>query len=386
MQVEIVRASTRQKVLAEARRRLGPDPLVLSVRKQRGAQDADSSWEAVVARDTPAPGTQDLPRAATDDTPQRRDGPSLSERLREFSGSAAAEEVSTHDMLQLARRVAQLEEQLLHQRLGQAQLSRVWQPYLERLTAAGYPSQAAIHLLSELAQTQARLPEQAGGGSLYPKVREALAATVKVAPTAERVSPQLVVFTGGSGSGKTTLAAKLASDLCLGGAAEPVLGVLMPRRGVGVESLRRAARTLRIDFVEVGSAESLAQLSDEAKERPVILDSTSVSPWHEAGLREVKQLLQAAPSAEVHAVVPASHSAEDFAVSLGAFSFVGASRMSVTRLDESPYVGRVLAASSRANMPIGYLSQGPRIPDDLVRPSMAGLMDAVLRPELSVSL
>jgi flagellar biosynthesis GTPase FlhF len=49
-------------------------------------------------------------------------------------------------------------------------------------------------------------------------------------------------------------------------------------------------------------------------------------------------------------------------------------------LDEAPFPGRVLAASAKTGVPIGYLSLGPRIPDDLARPGLDGLVDSVLRP------
>ena len=37
-------------------------------------------------------------------------------------------------------------------------------------------------------------------------------------------------------------------------------------------------------------------------------------------------------------------------------------------------------------MPIGYVSQGPRIPDDLIRPSLDALLNAVLSTEVVASL
>jgi len=95
--------------------------------------------------------------------------------------------------------------------------------------------------------------------------------------------------------------------------------------------------------------------------------------------------LASAPDAEVHAVVPASQAAEDTFTTLTAFSMFGRLRMSVTRLDESPWVGRVLSASSRSRTPIGYLSLGPRIPDDLARPTVDHMVDSVVRSERSVA-
>jgi flagellar biosynthesis protein FlhF len=94
-------------------------------------------------------------------------------------------------------------------------------------------------------------------------------------------------------------------------------------------------------------------------------------------------MLDYAPQAEVHAVVPATYSAQDIKTSLDAFSSVGANRFSATRLDEAPYVGRVLSAAANTGMPLGLLSNGPRIPDDLMKPEMNQLLDSVFQPQLT---
>ena len=69
---------------------------------------------------------------------------------------------------------------------------------------------------------------------------------------------------------------------------------------------------------------------------------------------------------------------------LAGLSPAGANRLSMTRLDEAPYLGRVAAASARSGLWVGYLSEGPRIPDDLLRPTLDGLLDAVLEPTSEV--
>jgi flagellar biosynthesis GTPase FlhF len=43
-----------------------------------------------------------------------------------------------------------------------------------------------------------------------------------------------------------------------------------------------------------------------------------------------------------------------------------------------------MATASRSRVPIGYLSLGPRIPDDLARPGVESLVDSVLQPEVTV--
>ncbi len=377
MQVQIVRASTRHKVLSEARRLLGPDPLVLAVRRQPTDDGVDLEWEAVVARETPMAVSS---RKGTSSTTPR----AVAELRRELAAARMSGEVSETRILDLGRRLAQLETEVLCGLLDGRALNSNWLPLIERLDASGFPKGDALGLIQKIESTG--VSEVADTRFAVRCIREALKARVKIAPTEERVDPGVVIFCGGSGVGKTTLAAKLAADLCLGGMKRPVLGVLLPRPGLGVETLRRCARTLGIDFVEVRTPSSLDELAKTSKSNPVILDSAAVNPRDAHRMRQLEETLVAAPQSEVHTVVPATYGVQDFDTALAAFGSIGAKRLSVTRLDEAPYVGRVLAAASRGQVAIGYFSQGPRIPDDLVRPSIDALLNAVLGTEVIAPL
>ncbi len=376
MQVQIVRASTRHKVLNEARRTLGPDPLVLAVRRQPVEGSDDFEWEAVVARETPA--------AASAQSGVRHGTPkAVAELRRELI--AARRNGDNTALLDLARRLSQLESEVLSGLLEGRSLPGSWLPLIERLDASGYPKADALKLIHGVERS---VPAQASEDlqDAFGRIRDALSEIVDVAPAAERLAPRLVIFCGGAGVGKTTLAAKLAADLCLGGMQTPSLGVILPRRGVGVETLRRCARTLSIDFSEISTREAFAALQRRSLNHPVILDCCSVNPRDTERLQALKETIGTPADVEIHTVVPATYALQEFDTALSAFGFIGAKRLSVTRLDEAPYVGRVLAAAGRARVPIGYVSQGPRIPDDLIRPSLDALLNAVLNTEVVVPL
>ncbi len=391
MQVQIVRASTRFKALSEAKRLFGPDPLVLSVRRRPSEQGQGAEWEAIVARETPEPLV--TPEGYSGGESASNGGLGLSSletfsrELTVFRQSLAKSKTPNADLLGLAHRLTQLESDVLASMLHSSAVSDRWLPLMRRLEAAGYPKEEALRMVQSMDVSD--MPDTEEGpdwNNFHNRIRRVIADGLRVAPTQERLSPELVIFTGSTGVGKTTLAAKLAADLCLGGAASPVLGVLLPRKGVGLETVRRCARALDIEFIEVNDAEGLQTLSQRAKTTPVILDSSSVNPLNQSSMKEMKEVLSAAPKAEVHTVVPASYSDQDFARALNAFSWIGANRLSVTRLDEAPFVGRVMSAAAKGGIPIGYLSLGPRIPDDLARPGLDSLIDSVLRPEGALAL
>ncbi len=202
---------------------------------------------------------------------------------------------------------------------------------------------------------------------------------VSMAPARERIRPRLVLFVGASGVGKTSLTAKLAADLTLSGDFKPVLGVLEPVKKTGRDFLKSTADALGLDFVTAKTRHELDLLAERAEHTPIILDSGAINPHNPNEIQQLKDKLWIDGPAEIHTVVPASHSQLDLDTATQAFSEAGSSRLAVTRLDEAPYVGRVLATASRSGMAIGYLSRGPNIPDDLIRPKLDSMIDAVFQ-------
>ncbi|MBX2811639.1 MAG: hypothetical protein KTR25_07510 [Myxococcales bacterium] len=368
--------------MAEAKRLLGPDPLILSVRRRRGEQ-GQGEWEAIVARESPE-------RLITDNEGRKNEGSQsadggfdvegLRSELAEFRRYLGQGESSSPQLLSLAHRLSELEGALVASALKGSAISERWVPLVRRLEQAGYPRVEAVRLVSSLEtnfDSDAAVDHQILDG----RVRSLLSDGVTVAPARERLEPGLVVFMGGAGVGKTTLAAKLAADLALGGASSPVLGVLKPRQGLSLETIRRCSAALGIEFVEVDSIELVSELADRASENPVILDSPAVNPLDKNSICEFRHLLSAAPEAELHSVVSTCYDDGEFSKAIDAYSWAPKRRISATHLDEAPYVGRVMSAAARSGVPIGYFSLGPRIPDDLSRPVLDSLVDSVLRLE-----
>lgn len=380
MQVQIVRASTRHRALAEARRTMGPDPLVLSVRRRPGSR-GNEEWEAIVARETPepllAPVAEESASADEAQAPTWSELESFRTELASFRTELSRRKVSSNELFALAHRLSMLEGELTASALRGEEISPRWAPLVRRLEVAGYPRVEALRI-AHAAQRPGTDGEGVSQREVDALVRSALQDGLEVAPAEERLGPGLVVFAGGAGVGKTTMAAKLAADLCLGGAASPILGSILPRRGVGLETIRRCAQALGIDFVEVREKEQVAELARRSLEAPVILDSPSLSPLDEDRRRELKEILSEAPQAEVHAVVSARYAESELTRAVDAVAWAPRRRLAATHLDEAPYLGRVMATATRTRIPISYLSLGPRIPDDLARPGVQALVDSVL--------
>ncbi|HJL41566.1 MAG TPA: hypothetical protein RMG48_09695 [Myxococcales bacterium LLY-WYZ-16_1] len=384
MQVQVVTAESRQKVLAEAKRKLGQDPLVLSVRRKRG--EGGIQWEAVVAADRADELADDLTLAEPEASPVEAQAPGaeptdlisglggLKSELAHLRVALAAGKNARPDVLALAHRLTMLEREIVGATLADRQVSPRWSRLMRRLEAAGYGRADAVGLVEAL---EAEAPQD--DAETRRALRTLLLRNVEVASAQERISPRLVVFSGAAGVGKTSLAAKLAADLSLGGSARPVLGVLRPRPGAGREVMRGCAQTLGLEYAEAHNGADLERLWNRSEERPVILDSSAINPQNGDSIEQMAALFEAVPEAEVHAVVPAGYEEAEFCRTLTSYSCFPRVRLSVTRFDEAPRPGRVLAAAAKTGVPVGYFSLGPRIPDDLARPGLEGLASSVLR-------
>lgn len=58
MNVHVIRAPSRHQLLINARRRVGPEALILSVRQGESKDGKGTEWEAVVAKDEPKSGSR----------------------------------------------------------------------------------------------------------------------------------------------------------------------------------------------------------------------------------------------------------------------------------------------------------------------------------------
>jgi len=412
MNVQVIRAETRQDLLNKTRKRLGPDALILSVTKKPGLDEGVFQWEAVVATDENGVATVDEPakipaklspvetrpgRQAWDEVaePEQTD-PSLapvlvhpalasvrdlrddlSTRLQS-SGTKGA--VQPAELLRLAQRLVQLESEVLANIMADLELPLRCLPVLKSLYDAGYPEGDALRLLSEVGRFM-QLTEDVNVDSVVSCLRGVMEREIHVCSEIVPDATGLTVLVGSSGAGKTGLLAKLAADMSCSYGIRPILGVLMPKRAIGVAMVRRYAEHLNLEFVQIRDGDDLERIQEVSRRHRVILDTPGINPLDGDQLNALKNLLSRAPDAEIHAVVPVTRSIDDFQSSLEAFSLVGASRFCATRLDEAPYLGRILTASSRTGMPISYLSSGTRIPEDLLRPDLKNLVRSVFDRE-----
>jgi flagellar biosynthesis protein FlhF len=263
---------------------------------------------------------------------------------------------------------------------------------LEELNEARPPRERALTLLhsrgiegmlaKELGHGAAKFAKK-GKGQLNEYLRSRLAERISVSGSLMQ-SPRrtLIACMGPTGAGKTTTLAKLAARARLDLGRSVGVITLDTFRVGAVEQWQRYAALMGIAFQVANDRNSFRRAMAEMSADIVMVDtagrSTAASTW---ALPDC--LSGVAEEMNKHAllVLPAWLRASDVGRIGGLYEVPAPTEVVITKLDETVEVGGVLHAALPTNIPIAYLCNGPRVPEDIREASVEAVVDAVLPAE-----
>ncbi|MBZ5677383.1 MAG: hypothetical protein LAP61_24325 [Acidobacteriia bacterium] len=185
----------------------------------------------------------------------------------------------------------------------------------------------------------------------------------------------VAVVVGPTGSGKTTSLAKLA---IAASAQRPVRLISLDRSRTGVQQLLGSLATAAITFSSVDSFENLPKLvADARKNECVLIDTQGYSPQEQPAAEKLAAVLASCGHVDVHLVAPAYMKARDLRNSIERYRLFQPSKLLVTRMDETETFGTVFSEAALAGLALSFLSNGPRIPDDIRAASGEDLLKMV---------
>lgn len=190
---------------------------------------------------------------------------------------------------------------------------------------------------------------------------------IRIVPNRRKV----VALVGPTGVGKTTTIAKLAANFKLRAGLRVGLVTVDTYRIAAVEQLRTYAEIIEIPMKVVSGPRDMPRvLSELADLDLVLIDTAGRSPADDLQLQELKSLLSEGPVDEVHLVLSLAASTRSLLNTARQFAGVKTSSLILTKLDESPGLGQLLAALPELPFPISYLTTGQNVPDD-IEPAVA---------------
>ena len=180
----------------------------------------------------------------------------------------------------------------------------------------------------------------------------------------------VIALVGPAGMGKTTTLAKLAARYVLKYGAQHIALVSLDSYRIGAqEQLKTLGRILNVPVTLVDPGQSLTQaLAPLARKRVVLIDTAGL-PANDPALRmQLETLASRGVNAKNYLVMAATSQGQVLKAAYHSYKRCGLSGCILTKADEATSLGEVLGLAISQRLPVAYLADGPRIPDDLQVP------------------
>jgi flagellar biosynthesis protein FlhF len=182
---------------------------------------------------------------------------------------------------------------------------------------------------------------------------------------------KVVAMCGATGVGKTTTIAKLAArlkasfDISIG-----LIAADSYRVGAGYH-LQTYASLLNLPFRQIEStgnkhATELKKAVDDFKKYDLVLiDTSGCGPRESGRIEELSTSLKLIPEAEKILVLPAPSNDKDLHAAAKSFEKVNYSRIILTKVDESGFIGPAINTLIELDKPLAFITGGQRVPEDI---------------------
>ncbi|MGD9906083.1 MAG: hypothetical protein AB7U83_21635 [Vicinamibacterales bacterium] len=238
-----------------------------------------------------------------------------------------------------------------------------------RLVAAGVEPALADAVAAGIPRREQRGLSAAG-------VRRALEAHLApIAGAADAYAP-VEVFVGPPGVGKTTTIAKIAAqERVRHGRSLGMIAADAFRAGA-VEQLRTFAAIIGAPFRAARTVAEIEQAIGTAR-HTLLVDTAGRSPA-DGDLRDLRRLLGGRDDVRTHLVLPGDTSVRSAQRIFRTFADARPDRVVLSKMDEAESPSSLFLWLMEHGIPVSYVTDGQRVPEDLVPATPAALATALL--------
>jgi flagellar biosynthesis protein FlhF len=247
---------------------------------------------------------------------------------------------------------------------GQEQSRRPQQAGLwRRLQRIGLPAELSRALLEKVSTVSE--PRQA-----WRMLLAYLAQSIKVSKVEPLEEGGVIALVGPAGAGKTTTLAKLAARYVLKHGPQSIALASMDNYRIGAqEQLKTLGRILDVPVIQLDPSQPLSKtLAPLARKRLILIDTAGLPAGDSMMKVQLEALADRGIKAKNYLVLPATSQSQVLKATWHNYRRCGLAGCILTKLDEAGSLGDVLGLIISQHLPIAYLADGPRIPDDLHLP------------------
>lgn len=398
MNLRTYQATTMSEALADVKRDLGRDAVILHTRNFRkggllGLIGGKRVWEV-----TAAPNLNVVPRiprasrledespasgVTAPAVPAETIAPAMDENALPPS-PLAGEESPASDSGTIGRQMGELRtmvEKLLNTTQtpkSESELPGELRNIRKHLIDQDVDEELAWELVNQL-RLNLTGREMHDRGLARQKLGELIGGRISTAGNSDVASRRVVALIGPTGVGKTTTIAKLAANFKLRENKSVGLITIDTYRIAAVDQLRAYAEIIEVPIEAVLTPAELQKAVQAMADKDVVLiDTAGRSQNNTLRLNQLRGFLTAANPDEVHLVLSATANRKAMRSTLEHFSPLGVNRVILTKLDEAETFGAILTASTAGRAMLSYVTTGQDVPDDIAPADASRLARSIL--------
>jgi len=363
MQIKKYIARTIQEGKVQILEELGPDAVILSTRKSKPNSKGEAVVEIVAAIDkknvdsdekVTAEPTNVGKKIASQFDYEKQDRPSNNhnnEQLRRIELEISSMKAMMKDLANAVKFKLKAEDNPTFIRLQ------------NRLLKAGFNEKEVFEYIAELTD---KYPEPVWE-TIYSDARSKYEKLIEIHSTIEvGEERKVVMFYGSTGCGKTSSLVKLGIITKLTQNARVLFISADTKKVGGAEQLQTYAGIAGIPFMSAYSPKELKDILDrEVSYDLVLIDTNGKSHRDLAGLNDLEKYINAANPDYGFLTLSLTHSSDILSEEIISFKSFRPRGLILTKLDEGNIDGRLIEAIYAQKLPVYYISQGQKIPEDI---------------------
>jgi len=191
---------------------------------------------------------------------------------------------------------------------------------------------------------------------------------------------------GPTGVGKTTTLAKIAAHYLSRYDGRIGLITIDTYRIAAVEQLKVYGEIMRLPVEVVINPRELEQALEKFRDVDLILiDTAGRSPKNGLDIQELAGFLQPRLGIENHLLLSATTREREIEETIRRFSILPINNFIFSKIDECDQLGVLLNIHYKNDTPISFLTNGQRVPEDLLMPTPADIADLIMNDHGSLS-